>query len=115
MTKEQLLVEVEDLLKTMPSKESLRHNTPENLDWLGRATALLRQWNLEMGVSARQYVEKMHTTGREGFLVINNLLSLIQQAKHDLRMQTAGPVSISVRHGMVFDYFDEIRKIIDLA
>ncbi len=35
MTKEQLLAEVEDLLKTMPPRPTIRHQIEENLSWLG--------------------------------------------------------------------------------
>jgi hypothetical protein len=30
-------------------------------------------------------------------------------------METVGPLSLPVAHGQVFDYFDEVRKIIELA
>jgi len=44
MTKEQLLAEVEDLLRTMPPQETLRHETQENLSWLGRIAAVINEW-----------------------------------------------------------------------
>jgi hypothetical protein len=30
-------------------------------------------------------------------------------------MQTLGPLNVALQHGMTFDYFDEIRKIVELA
>jgi hypothetical protein len=43
------------------------------------------------------------------------LLALLNQAQHDLRMETVGPTTVSIPHKSVFEYFDEIRKIIELA
>jgi hypothetical protein len=42
-TQEQLLAELEDLLRTMPPKETLGLVTDENLAWLGRAAAVIEQ------------------------------------------------------------------------
>ena len=40
---------------------------------------------------------------------------LLHQARHDLRMKSLGPVSVAVGGGGVFEYFDEMRKIIETA
>ena len=32
-----------------------------------------------------------------------------------LRLETAGPISVSIPHKKVFEYFDEIRKVLELA
>ena len=62
------------------------------------------------------YEERIHGVAASDALVaLSGLVTLLQQARHDLRMQTLGPVNVAVSHGMVFDYFDEIRKIIELA
>jgi hypothetical protein len=37
VTKEQLLAELEDLLRTMPNVATIRYDTEENISWLGRA------------------------------------------------------------------------------
>ena len=39
----------------------------------------------------------------------------LNQARHDLRMKTVGPSNVVVDQGRVFDYFDEIRKVVELA
>ena len=48
----------------------------------------------------------------QGYL---GLMVLLQEARADLRMTTLGPVNTAIGQGLVFDYFDEIRKIIALA
>ena len=41
MEKEQLLAEVEDTIRTMPPRGTIRHETTENFDWFGRAVAVI--------------------------------------------------------------------------
>jgi hypothetical protein len=41
----QILAELEDLLVTMPPRESLRQHTDETLAWFGRARAIVPAWN----------------------------------------------------------------------
>jgi hypothetical protein len=40
---------------------------------------------------------------------------LLNTARHKIRMQTVGPLSVAVDKGMVFDYFDGLRKIVEEA
>ena len=43
------------------------------------------------------------------------LKTLLFQAQHDLRMKTVGPLSVAISGGKPFDYFDEIREIMEMA
>ncbi len=43
------------------------------------------------------------------------ILIVLHEARHALRMETVGPLSVAVAHGMVFDYFDELRRVIEGA
>jgi len=36
ITSNQIFAELEDLLRKMPSRCTIHHNIPENLDWFGR-------------------------------------------------------------------------------
>jgi hypothetical protein len=54
----------------------------------------------------------MAIPSEKGFL---GLMSLLHEARNDLRMRTLGPTTIAVGQGLVFDYFDEIRKLISEA
>jgi hypothetical protein len=116
LTPEQLLAEAEDVLQTMPPKATLRHDTPENQSWLGRAVALISRWNPDRGQDARAFLERFHdrmavnsTNGYKG------LMSLLHEAHHDLRLVAIGPVSTAIGQGQVFDYFDVVRKLVGLA
>jgi hypothetical protein len=116
---EDLLAEVEDVLRTMPSRELLRSPTPENLSWSGRAVTVISRWDGVHGVSARNYVGQILGT-RGSFLGgadsgYTDLMTLLHEARADLRFSTVGPVNKAIDKGLVFDYFDEIRKQIEIA
>ncbi len=116
MTKEQLLAEVEDILRTMPPRATIRHESDENLAWLGRVSAVIEQWNQAKTTWLSVSLEQIHGgTALDGGTGYRRLMTLLHQARHDLRMQTVGPTNVAVTRGMVFDYFDEIRKIIEFA
>jgi hypothetical protein len=116
VNQEQLLAELEDLLRTMPDQATIRHDTGENFSWLGRAAAIIEQWDEKKGVLFNEYLTKFHDVlarpSHEGW---RQMLVLLHQARNDLRMRTIGPTNIAITRGHVFDYFDEVRKIIELA
>jgi hypothetical protein len=111
-----ILAEIEDVLRTMPARAQLRHDTPENFSWLGRAVAAIARWKSDGGERARGCVKEMQglmaAEAQRGYL---GLMVLLHEARNDLRMTTIGPVSTAIGQGLVFDYFDEIRKLISLA
>ena len=43
------------------------------------------------------------------------MFALVHRMRFDLMMKTSGPLSTVIGHGKVFDYFDELRKIIEPA
>ncbi|MGD0625689.1 MAG: hypothetical protein ABSB32_13335 [Thermodesulfobacteriota bacterium] len=116
LTKEQLLAEVEDIIRSMPPRGTIRHETPENFAWLGRVSAAIEQWNptktVPLTLALKQFHDVLARPSEEGFRTI---MVLLHQAQSDLRLQTLGPLNIAVGSGMVFDYFDQLRKIIELA
>jgi hypothetical protein len=116
MTKEQLLAEIEDLLRTTPLQETIRDSTEENLAWFGRVSAAIESWDVRKAPFVTLYTGHIHAFlaygASEGFA---RLRTLLYQARSDLRMQTLGSANVAVPCGMVFDYFDEIRNIVELA
>jgi hypothetical protein len=116
MDKQQLLGEVEDLLRTMPPRATLRHETDENLAWFGRAAALVSAWSSVRAVEFNRYYQQ--ALDRNAFVAtpgLRMLLLMLQEMRGTLLLQTRGPLSMVVGAGMVFDYFDEVRKIIEPA
>jgi len=115
MTKEQLLAEIEDLLRTMPPKETLGEDTDQNLSWLGRAAAVVEQWDAWKTPFFAAHLRALHGPNFVDTGASKELLTMLHQARHALRMQTIGPLSTAFQGGMVFDYFDEVRGVIEEA
>jgi hypothetical protein len=114
VTNEQLLAEVEDLLRTMPPRSTIRLDHNDNFSWLGRASAVINAWKPNKATLMTAYLIQLRsvTMLATGYA---NILTLLHEARHDLRMQTAGPINVAVPHGEVFAYFDEVRQIIETA
>ena len=116
LTEEQLLAEVEDILRSMPPRETLRHPLDHNFAWLGRASALVEAWDMPKMIAMRSAVDQFNGQGaRDAHEGLRKILTLLHQARHDLRMKSVGPLSAAIGHGNVFDYFDEVRKIVEPA
>jgi hypothetical protein len=73
-------------------------------------------WNASQAIVFRGYLDKFQSSPVAGDLSeLNKATIMLHQARHDLRMKTTGPISTAIGAGMVFDYFDELRKIIEGA
>jgi hypothetical protein len=108
------LAEIEDVIRTMPPRGHLHHDSDEVLIWLGRATAAVSNWDGLKGVSFSGLVSNLHL-GKNSYQSSISIIILLHQARAALRLQTLGPVNVAIGQGLVFDYFDELRKPITLA
>jgi hypothetical protein len=110
------LSEIEDVVRNMPPREHLHHRDIETLSWLGRAVAAIGHWDSIRGLAASGSVSKLRSPLASSVDEAGiELIILLSQARSDLRMKTLGPLNVVVGQGLVFDYFDEIRKQIALA
>jgi hypothetical protein len=110
LTDAQLLAEVEDLLRTMPGR--LDCQTPDIFSWIGRASAVIRMWDPSKEASFALNVDLIQSGMGDG----NRKIQIIfHEARHDLRLKTVGPLTVAVDQGASFDYFDEVRKLIETA
>lgn len=114
MTDEELLGEIEDVIRTMPDPDTFHHRDDDVLDWLGRVKALFGSIkdgaNIEMNVAISKLAldHAVWQASRE-------IILLLKSARHKVRMRTTGPLSLAVDKGMVFDYFDALRQVIEEA
>ncbi len=116
MTPTDLLGEVEDILRSMPDRATLRHPKDENFSWLGRVSAVIEAWDSPKRISLGAAMDQFNGQGaRDAQEGLRKILTLLHQARHDLRMKTIGPVNTALGQGQVFDYFDEVRKLIEPA
>jgi hypothetical protein len=111
-----LLGEVEDLLRTAPPRDTLDRDIPENDEWFGRAAALVEKWNPAKIAAFMAYQAKAISPSWDiSTPATRQLFMLLNQMRSDLMLRTRGPLTAAVGRGMVFDYFDELRKIIEPA
>jgi hypothetical protein len=117
ISEEQILAELEDVIRAAPTPQELRQGTPDTHAWLGRALAAVELWNGAKGIAAGAALMKIQAARTpmdlgQGY---SALMVLLHQGRHTLRALTLGPVSVAVGHGSVFDYFDGLRKEIQTA
>ena len=113
ISKAQLLSVIEDVIRTMPHSEMLH----VNFQWIGRASAAMREWDeVRAGVQFQSNVN--HLLGTSVNLrtaAVHGIAIMLHTARQELLLQLDGPLSISVHTGNRFDYFNEVRKIIEMA
>ena len=111
--KKQLLAEVEELIRSAPTSDSQALDRPE---WLGQVSAVLTE-SLQNSSAVDSYLMDMKyrsVTGDIGSSYGRILVSL-HRAKRILQWHTGVPTGVVIEEGMVFDYFDRIRTIIECA
>ena len=82
--------------------------------WVARAGAAIEQWDPSRASACRTAaIQAASGTGYAG-LGLRSLKLLLHQARAALRLQI-GQLSIVVSQSQVFDYFDEVRKVIETA
>ncbi len=116
ISNERLLAEIDDLIRNMPPRATIRHETPENLSWFGRVAAVMDNWSPTKAIQLRSCLNQVHAIGaaRESGHAIVRILMMLNEARYNLMMET-GSTGIVIAQGMTFDYFDEIRKIVEGA
>jgi hypothetical protein len=117
LTPEELLAELDDVIRTMPPGPTFRHETPENLAWFGRAAAAMHAWDpVRAGINFQFALDKVHhlmaAPAAEG---IRSVIVMLHQARSELALQTVGPLAVAIPHGQRYEYFEELRRIIEAA
>ena len=114
---ERLLPEVEEILRVAPTLDEFSRDSgsDEHLAWLGRAAAAIERWNIvHMPKVSVAMMDHPSDYGGPCRKTLSTLKILLQQAKSDLSVKL-GRSSVVVAEGRVFEYFDELRKLIETA
>ena len=136
MTEEQLLHEIDGLIRNRPSFSVIGESEHDDvLSWLGRVAAVTNIWDestvnsVKRDLDIRQ-LNSVSSSDPEKNSVFSrvskyrqertreayrSLVSLLYQARYDLLIKLGGQNSVSVPGGRPYDYFEEIRKKIELA
>ena len=115
LTPAQLLAEIEDALRAAPTGD-FRVGQPDAISWLGRTAALVRRWSSMKAIdfdSNASLIFMPGTTFPAG--AMSRLLLILNEARHDLRLNEVGPLSVAIPQGAVLDYFEEVRRVLTSA
>lgn len=117
LTPEQLLFEIEDVIRSMPPTDELGSDSTKVLTWLGRASAAVHAWDSIKAIAHFDtHIRNLGSSlSREFHSAVRGVLVMLHQAQSDLRIRTNGPLSVNVAKGSVFEYFDELRQVIELG
>lgn len=114
MQPQDLIGEVEDLLRTMPTPSQLHHAKPENVMWLGRAAAIMDELGPTYSIPWDTQAKMLGIVGLAS-TPTTAIITLLHKARYALRMKVTGPQSVVLQPGEVFDYYDSLRGIIEQA
>ena len=111
VTKLELLNHIDVLLRSMPDRSVFRHDTPDNLSWLGQAQAVVEQWDGMKGAQFAGHVRGMRApNAHDGNREVMGIIIMLNQARTSLMLETGGGANLSVPANSPYTYFDEIRK-----
>src|SRR5215472_10301652 len=105
INKEQLLVEVEDLLRNAPTASDVVNRFENVVPWRGRCAAVIRAWDFRRSAEiefCQQKLESLSINHQNHGL--SRMLAMLHEARHALQMETLGPLTVAVGQGKVFDY-----------
>jgi hypothetical protein len=112
----QLLDLLDQVIRTMPSYQEITSmNTPE-IEWSGRARAILTRWNPVRAVVFGSSLDTLRASRAVMHdAAFGAMVSILHEARMELQMRTTGPGEIVVDRDHKFDYYDEVRKAIERA
>lgn len=101
----------------MPPPEQLNDGSYETSAWIGRALALFDRWKLGGAITLNLVFSKMRSrvAPLSGPAIYGEVMSLIQQARHDLLLDAGESRGAAIAAAKPHDFFDEVRKIVGLA
>ena len=114
---DQLACEIEDVIRSMPSSRDFSANPDKCIPWLGRASAAINQWDSIKAIATFEpLIVTLARSGNYDFSpTLRAVRVLLHQAHSEMRMASTGPLSVAVATGRVFEYFDEVRRVVEEA
>lgn len=115
MPPEQMAAEFEAIVRSMPDPKTLHHDVPTNHEWLGQAAGLVTMADPLRGVIFKGLVDNLYDAYANPAAITQKIIVTLQQFKTEWRMKAGGPLAVAFDAGKPFDYFDELRKILESA
>lgn len=118
MDEKQLLAEIDSVLAKMPPTGAFDGSPAADI-WLGVANAVLASGITPIERSKldlfNQAIEQGTYAGTDRAGAIRGVTRMLNTMRHTLLMATGGTGTVAIDHGMHFEYFDGIRKIVQTA
>ena len=111
MENQKLLASLKQSISTMPSRDDI----PNNPQWYGAASAALKSWKISSVATLPLITNFNSHVPRLRQNAYDQLSSLIHEAIHDLEMKENLSSSTTIPAGKVFDFYKEVRKILQSA
>src|SRR5690349_26956 len=104
LTEEMLLGEIDDVLRTMPERATMRQDTPGNLAWFGRASSVMDLWDKSRAASFRAACSRYRgglgaVSGHARDLAYTELVTTLHEVRYDLQFKTQGSTNVVVGKG----------------
>jgi hypothetical protein len=107
-----ILAEVEEVSRSIPPLAEWSKWYDANNIWFGRLRAVIKAWDpveavffdgtLTLAMNGNQFSQR-------------DVIQTLHKARFSLRMKVGVPETVAIEQGAVYDYFDEVRKIIATA
>jgi hypothetical protein len=118
----QLLAALDELVRAMPTDDPPWPPMPEFHAWVGDARALIGNWDSLQDLAFASLCDHLFVQTRDAhgsrLEALNSrakIMNLIQTARSELRFITGGRVSAAFNAGQQFEFYDELRKVIETA
>jgi hypothetical protein len=118
----QLIAALDELVRMMPTEDPPWPPRLELHDWIGRARALIGAWDSSQDTQFAAWGDSLfergiqaHSARLQALNARAKMMNLVQLARNELRLITGGRVSMAFDAGQQFDFYDELRKVIETA
>lgn len=114
VSNEQLLAEIDEIIRTQPTAQQMLNEDVSA--WAGRALAVIAAWNPVQGGAFESDLRSL-STGNWALVqpALQSIPARLHRARYDVLLKVPGGGTKVVERGAPFDYFDELRKLVQKA
>jgi len=112
---QQLYAEFTELIREMPNQGALSHPTAENQIWLGRALALVQIADPQRAIFFKSDVDTLRSMIVNPPDQIQKIVTTLHGFHYEWRIKCGGAMAAVFDAGQSFDYFDQLRRVIEPA
>ena len=93
---EALLAEVEDVIRTMPSRDSMGNDDPDTLAWIGRASSIAHESNMLRATTMfdKHAMDLGSTNSRMYDAAFRGIVTMLHHIRSELRMRLGAPLPV---------------------